>query len=83
MLLLRKSFEQFNYFFYYLNTMTTVFPYVCSGKVSTKQLSIRIKIAMCKATSRGVFINPIKHVHSLTEKCSDMRMPFKFYFENS
>ena len=38
---------------------------------------------MCKATSRGVFFNPINHVHSLTAECSDMRMPFKFYFENS
>ena len=83
MLISRKSFEKFNYFFHYLNNMTAVFPYVCSEKDYTKQLSIRIEIAMCKVTSGVVLFNPINHVHSLTAECSDIRMSFKFYFENS
>ena len=83
MLVSRKSFEQFYYFFLYLNNMTAVFPYVCSESDTHKQLAIRIQIPTCKIIERATSVNSINQVYSLTAECSDFRHSLIFNFENN
>ena len=83
MLVSRKSFEQFNYFFHYLNNMTAVFPYVCSENDLTKHLAIRIQIPTCKVITGGVSINSINQVYSLTAECSGFRQSLIFNLKNN
>ena len=79
----RMSSERFHYFFHYLNSMTIVFPYICSERHSMKQMSLVVKLSMCKLTTRGLILNPINRVHQLSSECNNIRLPVTFYFKNS
>ena len=80
--IIRSSLEEFYLFYMYLNMMEIILPHICPKQGSMKQMSVSVRILMCKITEKGIVHNKFYDIHPLTSECINIVIQGVFYFKS-
>ena len=77
----RSSDEELHGFYPYLNQMRIILPFLCPKEGSTKQMSVKMEVSMCKSTTKGIVRRFFYDMHPITSECSNLKVSVKFFFK--
>ena len=79
--IIKSSLEEYYKFYSHLNRIQISLPYICPKHGSLKQMSVKVQIAMCKATPEGLIRTVLFDIHPLSSECGNVIRRVTFYFK--